>query len=359
MSFISLLRIATLGVAAGLGACSTSTMSYNQPVDTGREASQDAAVDTGNFEYDAEEPIADVRVAPADVQDVQPRNGPPYPVILHHGFAGFRDFGGINYFYRVAADLRARGAVVYEAEVSPFNPPSIRAVELAAFVDQVLTETNAAKVVIIGHSQGGLDPRYMISTLHYGDRVALLATVATPHRGTYVADALIGNVPGVTDEFINAVATVFGFAYNDVRARADLRQAANSLTLSVARDFNLNNPDDPRVAYWSWTGRSNRRIGERQCSGARVANDPFHVDDANVALYAFSNFLEQGDPFEHVNDGLVEVASGKWGIWMGCIPADHFDEVGQIARTGPVPGSGFDHIEFYRDIVRRVREAGF
>src|SRR6266498_494330 len=56
---------------------------------------------------------------------------------------------------------------------SPGSVTSVRGVELARYVDMVLNETNAAKVVIIGHSQGGLDPRYMISTLGYGDRVAL------------------------------------------------------------------------------------------------------------------------------------------------------------------------------------------
>lgn len=327
------------------------------------DASRDVDVRDATPSRDVQNPpwnVSDVSESPpSDAADVRHGHGPPYPLILHHGFAGFRDFGGINYFYNVARDLRARGEVVYETEVSPFLPPQQRGYELARFVDRVLKETNSEKVVIIGHSQGGLDARFMISSLGYGDRVALLATIATPHRGSRVADAIVDNVPGVTDAFLNAVATVFGYAFNEVRTRAELRRAAEALSERAAVEFNRQNPDDPRVVYWSWAGRTNRRRGDMQCAGARIPNDPSRVDEPFVALAPFAVFLEQGDPELHVNDGLVEVASARWGIWMGCVPADHYDEVGQIAHSGPNPESGFDHLEFYRDIVRRIHAAGF
>lgn len=202
----------------------------------------------------------------------------------------------------------------------------------------MLRETNRQRVVLVGHSQGGLDARYLVSTLRYGDRVALLATIATPHRGTRVADAVLDRVPNIFDGFLDAVTSVFGFAYNEVRSNADLRQTLQSLSEANAEEFNRQNPDDPRVVYWSWTGRSNRRNGELQCSGARFPNEPSRLDDINPLLLPFSRILEQNDPTLHVNDGMVEVASARWGQFMGCIPADHFDEVGQIARNGPVPG---------------------
>ena len=31
------------------------------------------------------------------------------------------------------------------------------------------------------------------------------------------------------------------------------------------------------------------------------------------------------------HDGLVPVQSAKWGTFLGCVPADHLDEIGQIA----------------------------
>ena len=40
------------------------------------------------------------------------------------------------------------------------------------------------------------------------------------------------------------------------------------------------------------------------------------------------------------NDGLVTVTSATWGTFLGCIPADHLDEVGQLLGDAPglVPG---------------------
>lgn len=299
------------------------------------------------------------RTDPADVADARPGRGAPYPLVLVHGFAGFRDIGPVGYYFRVADDLRARGEVVFESVVAPFASSAERAPMLARYIDgEVLARTGAARVVLIAHSQGGLDARYLISTLGYGDRVAALVTISTPHLGTRVADAFGGAIPGVSDGFINAVATVFGFTYNEARSRADLRAALDALSERNIDAFNRSNPNDARVTYWSYAGRSNRRSGDEQCGDAVIAN-PRAVDNTTLALLPFASFLEQANPALHVNDGMVEVRSARWGRFMGCIPADHFDEVGQIAHLLPNIESGFDHLAFYRDIVRRLRAEGF
>jgi triacylglycerol lipase len=284
--------------------------------------------------------------------------GPPYPVILHHGFAGFRDIGPINYFFNVARDLRSRGETVYEAEVTPFDSAATRARQLAAFVDRVQRETGSAKVIIIAHSQGGLDSRYMISSLGYGDRVALLVTVSTPHRGTNVADTVLGFIPGATEGFINAIAMLFAWTYNEARMRMDLNASLVSLSEREATAFNAANPDDARVRYWSWAGRSNLRSGAAVCGEARYANEPLRLDSTFLPLAPFAALIEGLDPLNNVNDGMVSVRSARWGEFQGCVPADHFDEVGQIAHTGAIP-SGFDHVAFYRRIVSDARAAGF
>lgn len=291
-------------------------------------------------------------------RDAGARRGPPYPVILHHGFAGFRDIGPINYYFNVARDLRGRGETVYEAEVTPFDSPAARGRQLAAFVDRVRDERNSEKVVIIAHSQGGLDSRYMVSTMGYGDRVALLVTVSTPHRGTRVADTTLGFVPGATEAFINAIATLFAWTYNEARTRMDLNAALVGLSEREATAFNVANRDDPRVRYWSWAGRSHLRTGAAVCGDARYPNEPLRVDPTFLPLAPFAALIEGFDPLNNVNDGMVSVQSARWGEFQGCVPADHFDEVGQIARTGAI-ASGFDHIAFYRRIVSDARAAGY
>src|SRR4051794_21594508 len=134
-------------------------------------------------------PLDQPAVAPPDASTCL---GAPYPVILAHGMAGFERIGPLNYFFNVASDLRAHGETVFESQVSPYNSSGVRAAELATFIDDTLRTTKACKVNLVAHSQGGLDGRYLISTLHYGDRVAALATVGTPHQGTPVADVALG-----------------------------------------------------------------------------------------------------------------------------------------------------------------------
>ena len=53
------------------------------------------------------------------------------------------------------------------------------------------------------------------------------------------------------------------------------------------------------------------------------------------------------------NDGLVPESSAMWGEFLGLIPADHIDQIGQIAG---VTGLNYDHIEFFRDNARMLRE---
>jgi triacylglycerol lipase len=342
------------GVNVGCAAQNAALTDVPRVGDADRDTPDSATV------RDAGAPFEDVFFAQTDVADSGPevaRGGPPYPVILHHGFAGFQNIGPINYYFNVATDLRARGERVYEAEVSPFNAPATRAVQLAAVVDRVLTETHAEKVLLIAHSQGGLDARYLISSLHYGDRVSALVTVATPHRGTRVADVVLGFLPGATMSFINAIATLFAWTYNDARTRNDLNAALVGLSERESVAFNAANPDDPRVLYWSWAGRSNLRTGELQCRDARYPNETLRLDATTPVLAPFAAYLEDFNPLENVNDGLVTVKSARWGQFQGCVPADHFDEIGQIAQTGPTL-AGFNHLVFYRKIVSDLRASG-
>ena len=99
---------------------------------------------------DAHEDALVVEADTSVVTDTAPpeKRGPPYPIVLAHGFFGFEDFAGagyINYFYGVRADLAKDGETsVYTPAVDPFNSSEYRGKQLAAHVEQVLAETGAA-----------------------------------------------------------------------------------------------------------------------------------------------------------------------------------------------------------------------
>ncbi|MEO7329168.1 MAG: alpha/beta fold hydrolase, partial [Minicystis sp.] len=115
--------------------------------------------------------------------------GPPYPVVLAHGFFGFNDFAGagfLTYFYKVKEHLAKNGENVLTPAVDPFNDSDFRGDQLIPLIEAFLAETGAAKVNLIGHSQGGLDARVVAHKRPV--LVASVITIATPHHGTPIAD---------------------------------------------------------------------------------------------------------------------------------------------------------------------------
>jgi triacylglycerol esterase/lipase EstA (alpha/beta hydrolase family) len=286
--------------------------------------------------------------------------GAPYPVILAHGFAGFERIGPLNYFFQVGADLRSRGETVVEAKVPPYESSDVRAKALGVIIDDTLKTYNACKVNLIGHSQGGIDGRAVISGLGYGSKVASLTTVSSPHRGTEVADVVSGLVPGFSYDVINAILKALT-GVTDSPGSPNLKAALGQLTTPGMQRWNAAHPDDVRVRYYSVAGRSVGRIASSECAGGAWGNsvridllDPLlAIPEGVFALYSDNPLLPRP------NDGLVTVQSSKWGKFLGCVPADHLDEVGQIGHLFPDLISGFSHKELYRKIVAELRKDGF
>jgi triacylglycerol lipase len=288
--------------------------------------------------------------------------GAPYPIVLMHGMSGFGqlDVGvaSITYFDGVVQDLAARGESVFVTVVPPYDTSEARAQALSTQIDAILVRTGKAKVNLVGHSQGGLDARVITSPqgLGYGDRVASVTTVATPHRGSKVADATLGLLQGVPANIIDSVTGSFlGLVEKtafELQSDAHLRQQVVEISEQyMSTVFNPKYQDAPGVLYMSYAGRTNLRTGIGVCDDGKYPNRPLDLDTTQVALEPLAIFLEEGT-FK-VNDGLVTVASAKWGAFQQCVPADHLKEVGQL---GPAAKS-FDHLQLFRDIVARVRQA--
>jgi triacylglycerol lipase len=56
--------------------------------------------------------------------------------------------------------------------------------QLAGFVNRVLARTGASRVSIVGHSEGGMMPRYYIKFLGGASKVAALVALAPSNHGT-------------------------------------------------------------------------------------------------------------------------------------------------------------------------------
>mgnify|MGYP003340861972 CR=1 FL=1 len=80
-----------------------------------------------------------------------------------------------------------------------------------------------------------------------------------------------------------------------------------------------------------------------------------NVDPVNLLFLASASLIAPSGE----NDGLVRVEDAKWGTFLGCLPADHVDEIGQIFGQSPGLGNSFDHLTFYADVVAWLRAQGY
>ena len=276
-----------------------------------------------------------------------------YPIVLAHGAAGFDSlFGILDYWFGIPEDLAAGGAKVYVTEVSQFNTPEVRGEQLIAQLEQIRAITGKAKVNLIGHSQGGLDVRYVAAVRP--DLVASVTTIGAPHQGTQVADYLDANflnggfTQDVIANFANTLGTVIGLLSGSSNPQ-DAIAGIRSLTSAQVAEFNASYPQGlpatpcaagnalvNGIRYYSWTGTG-------------VLTNSADLFDG--ALGVASLFASEA------NDGLV----GRCSAHLGQVIRDdylynHLDEVNQI--TALVSPFEANPLVVFRNHANRLKNAG-
>jgi triacylglycerol esterase/lipase EstA (alpha/beta hydrolase family) len=125
----------------------------------------------------------------------KPTSAHPYPVVLVHG-----TFGDMTDSWQALSPLlKNAGYCVFALNYggSPgglfqgYGEIAASARQLATFVGQVLAATGASKVDIVGHSQGGMMPRYYLKFLGGASKVNALVGLAPSNHGTNL-DGLLG-----------------------------------------------------------------------------------------------------------------------------------------------------------------------
>ncbi|MET8858467.1 MULTISPECIES: alpha/beta fold hydrolase [unclassified Streptomyces] len=136
----------------------------------------------------------------------KPSAAHPRPVVLVHGTFG----NSIDNWLALAPYLTSRGYCVFSLDygqlpgVPLFNglgPIDKSAAQLQVFVDKVLAATGAAKVDLVGHSQGGMMPRYYLKFLGGAAKVNALVGLAPDNHGTTLNGftKLLPYFPGAED----------------------------------------------------------------------------------------------------------------------------------------------------------------
>lgn len=276
-----------------------------------------------------------------------------YPVVLAHGASGFRQlFGVFDYFFGITSDLRSSGAQVFVTQVSAAGSAEERGEQLLRQIEFIASSTGAGKVNLIGHSEGGLDARYVMGVRP--DLIASLTTVATPHLGADLADFLRDNItPGGFNEtvlaaFGNSLGTIIDLLTGTAEPQ-DAIGALNSLSSGGAAVFNRRFPAGLAATRCGATPTTANGIQLFSWAGSSVLTNVFDVSDAPLGLASLF--------YSEDSDGLVGRCSGHFGkVIRDNFSMNHLDEVNQlfgltsIFETSPV--------SVFRSHANRLKNAG-
>ncbi|GGL09212.1 MULTISPECIES: esterase/lipase family protein [Streptomyces aurantiacus group] len=136
----------------------------------------------------------------------KPSAAHPRPVVLVHGTFG----NSVDNWPALAPYLKKRGYCVFSLDYGQLpgvplfhglGPIDKSAEQLRAFVDKVLAATGAAETDLVGHSQGGLMPRYYLKFLGGAAKVNALVGLGPSNHGTTLNGLtnLLPYFPGVGD----------------------------------------------------------------------------------------------------------------------------------------------------------------
>ncbi len=261
-----------------------------------------------------------------------------YPVVLVHGL-GFRDDAHlVKYWGKIDKHLKKRGARVILAHQQAYASHRDNALLIKKEIEKFLKENPSYKKVnIIAHSKGGIESRYMITKLNMADRVASLTTLATPHRGSSIADIVMGKIKSdrkIIVKLINMMAKLLG------DKKPDSYDAGLQLTTEYMKIFNRDVPDMKNVYYQSYAAEIDRNFP-----------NPFWRKLRKVL-----------NKYEGPNDSLVSIKSAVWGDFRGVVKCNgkplvsHADIIGMHIITGEFCFKA-DH--FFQELVHRLREMGY
>jgi triacylglycerol lipase len=277
------------------------------------------------------------------------------PIVLVHGFIGFDNVLGIQYFYGISEALRKDGATVYIASVNPSQTTEFRGEELVQQMKQWAAKDGVKKFNLIGHSHGGPTVRYAAGTVP--SMVASVSTMAGTHFGSKVADEIGAHTTpgGGFDKLATGGLQLIGWLTgNGTYKQADLLTALSALSTEGAAKFNAKFPvgaptttcgSGPEVA--SIAGNSMRWYS---FSGTSVKTNGWDISDALLAY--------TGDYFKgEANDGLVSQCSSHWGkVIKDNYTWNHLDEINQV--LGAIGKDSPDPVAFYKQHANRLKLSG-
>lgn len=258
-----------------------------------------------------------------------------YPVLLCHGYGALASLVKPSPMHEVCMLLRQHGIIAFAPNIVPYAKIETRSEQWVNRIRQLINKYGFEKLNVIAHSMAGLDMRYAITHSDIHEQVVSLTTVATPHRGTSLAEHVLNTPDKVRDK----LGEVFDWFGNSMypKGQSDAVGAVRQLTRDyVQKEFNPLHTDRPDVTYFSY--------------GASVGKGTNHPLNP---IYRYQNHYIYDH--EGPNDSFVSEESAKWGEHMKVVSLSHLEQIKLTINKERV--QIFDH--FWFDVACHLAVRGF
>jgi triacylglycerol lipase len=259
-----------------------------------------------------------------------------YPVLIIHG-CGFRDkVLGINYWGRIPKQMEKNGVKVYYGGTDAWGTIENNAQKIKERIENIVKKDGVEKFNVIAHSRGGLEARYLISSLKLSSMIASLTTISTPHRGVKAMNIALDINNGLY-KFVSFFINLWFKILSD--KNPDFYKSSRQLSEKECAEFNKINIDDKSVYYQSYAAKMKHFFSD--------------------LLFLFLNpFLKITDG---ENDGLCPVESAKWGNFKGVVTTEGKFGISHsgIVDAYRVKYKGVDIPKLYLSILEDLEKNGY
>lgn len=275
-----------------------------------------------------------------------------HPIVLVHGFMGFDSLlGVVDYWYGIPEALEKEGADVHVVLVSAANSPEARGEQLINQIEDILAETGAEKVNLIGHSHGSPTSRYAAAIIP--GKVASVTGVAGVNNGVEFADAISAGDQKVIASILPTLADLIAFLGGNKNPN-DVVASLGSMSTEGMNAFNAAYPAgtiSPNscgegdytvngINYYSWSGRSDQ-----------TAHQTDLIDPSDL-LFAYTGSL-----YHRPNDGLVATCTSHLGkVIRDDYFLNHLDSSNGL--LGMTNNLTTDPVEIFVNHANRLKQAG-
>ena len=293
-------------------------------------------------------------------------NDTQYPIVMAHGFFGWsRLIGSLDYFNGVPQTLMRNGTEnVFATKTSSVNSAEVRGEQLLSQVNTIKAITGAQKVNLIGHSQGGLDSRYVATVAP--EKIASVTSVSSPHKGSKTTDFVIKVLENdQTPNKFGSKVLIASFeavglsldALSGVSLNQLQQQNALNVTNSTSSEniaiFNAKYPAALPTTYCGQPPSNNivNGVGYYSWTGNTPLTNPLDTSDYTLSL--------TGLTFEgEANDGLVGVCSSRLGyVIRDNYRMNHLDTINQL--LGITSWLETNPLTVYSTQVNRLKNQGY